>query len=124
MTNRFLFALIVLSSFVEATFPAGAIPVPFAILAIQSTDASGAFILVRKGKGMVTGRNALSGTVAMKSMGSPAIADISWHARVQRKSGGWETIQGPEAATKTSSMAKTDLWCRCSWDLRCAHVCV
>jgi len=51
MTNRFLFALIVLSSFVEATFPAGAIPVPFAILAIQSTDASGAFILVRKGKG-------------------------------------------------------------------------
>jgi len=34
MTNRFLFALIVLSSFVEATFPAGAIPVPFAILAI------------------------------------------------------------------------------------------
>src|SRR3981081_1795391 len=51
MTNRFLFALIVLSSFVEATFPAGAIPVPFAILGIQSTDASGAFILVRKGKG-------------------------------------------------------------------------
>jgi hypothetical protein len=51
MTNRFLFALIVLSSFVEATFPAGAIPVPFAVLAIQSTDASGAFILVRKGKG-------------------------------------------------------------------------
>ena len=51
MTNRFLFALIVLSSFAEATLPAGALPVPFAILAIQSTDASGAFILVRKGKG-------------------------------------------------------------------------
>ena len=30
---------------------AGALPVPFATLAIRSTDASGAFILVRKGKG-------------------------------------------------------------------------
>jgi|SRR4030088_2434966 hypothetical protein len=51
MTNRFLFALVVLSSFLEATFPAGALPVPVATLAIRSTDASGAFILVRKGKG-------------------------------------------------------------------------
>jgi hypothetical protein len=51
MTNRFLFALIVLSSFAEATFPAYALPVPFATLAKRSTDASGAFILVKKGKG-------------------------------------------------------------------------
>jgi hypothetical protein len=51
MTNRFLFALIVLSSFVETTVPAGAIPVPVAILAIQATNATGSFILVRKGKG-------------------------------------------------------------------------
>jgi hypothetical protein len=51
MTNRFLFALVVLSSFLEVTFPAGALPVPVATLAIQSTDATGAFILVKKGKG-------------------------------------------------------------------------
>jgi len=51
MTNWFLFALMVLSSFAEATFPAGALTVPVATLAIQSTDASGAFILVKKGKG-------------------------------------------------------------------------
>ena len=50
MTNRFLLALTVLSSFVD-TFPAGAIPVSLAIPAMQSTDVSGAFILVRKGKG-------------------------------------------------------------------------
>jgi hypothetical protein len=51
MMNRLLFALIVLASCAEATFPAAALPVPFATLAIRSTDASGAFILVRKGKG-------------------------------------------------------------------------
>jgi len=51
MTNRFLFALIVLFSFAEATLTAGALPFPAAILGLQSTDASGAFILVRKGKG-------------------------------------------------------------------------
>ena len=51
MTNRFLFALVVLPSFLEVTFPAGALPVPVATLAIQSTDATGAFILVKKGKG-------------------------------------------------------------------------
>jgi hypothetical protein len=51
MMNRFLFALVVLSSFLKATFPAGALPIPVGTLAIWSTDASGAFILVRKGKG-------------------------------------------------------------------------
>ena len=73
---------------------------------------------------MVTGRNALSGTVTMKSMGSPAIADICMACAGSTEIKGSETIQGPEAATKTSPMAKTDLWCRCSWDLRCAQVCV
>jgi len=57
----------------------------------------------------------LSGTVAMKSMGSPAIADICMACEGSTEIKGSETIQGPEAATKTSSMAKTDLWCRCSW---------
>ena len=51
MTNRFLFALIVLFSFAEATPPAGAFPVAATLLDMQSTDASDAFILVRKGKG-------------------------------------------------------------------------
>ena len=51
MTNRFLFALIVLFSFAEATPPAGAFPVAAPLLDMQSTDTSGAFILVRKGKG-------------------------------------------------------------------------
>lgn len=51
MTNRFLLVLIVLSSSVGATFPAGAMPVSLAIPAMRSADASGAFILVKKGKG-------------------------------------------------------------------------
>src|SRR3981189_2142735 len=52
MTNRFLFALIVLFSFAEATTPpAGAFPVAATLLDMKSTDTSGAFILVRKGKG-------------------------------------------------------------------------
>jgi hypothetical protein len=51
MTNRFLVALIVLFSFAEATTPAGALPVPATALDMRSTDTSGAFILVRKGKG-------------------------------------------------------------------------
>ena len=50
MTNLFLVALIVLFS-IEATPPAGALPVPATALDMQSTDASGAFILVKKGKG-------------------------------------------------------------------------
>jgi hypothetical protein len=51
VTNRFLFvalvvvALVVFSSLLEVTFPAGALPVPVAILAIQSTGAADAFIL-------------------------------------------------------------------------------
>src|SRR3982074_2808394 len=51
MTNRFLVALIVLFSLAEATPPAGALPVPATALDMRSTDTSGAFILVRKGKG-------------------------------------------------------------------------
>jgi hypothetical protein len=51
MTNLFLFILVVLSSFLELTFPARALPAPVPALAIQSTGAAGAFILVKKGKG-------------------------------------------------------------------------
>jgi hypothetical protein len=51
MTNPFLLALIVLFSFAEATLTAGALALPAAILDLRSTDASGPFILVRKGKG-------------------------------------------------------------------------
>jgi hypothetical protein len=51
MANRFLVALIVLFSFAEAMRPAGALPVPAPTRDMLSTDASGAFILVRKGKG-------------------------------------------------------------------------
>lgn len=51
MTNHFLFALIVWSSFGNSTIAAGAIPLPVAVLAIQATNATGAFILVRKDKG-------------------------------------------------------------------------
>ena len=49
-TNRSLFTLVVLSSFLEVTFPAGALPVPIVTLAIQSTDATG-FHSCKKGKG-------------------------------------------------------------------------
>jgi hypothetical protein len=51
MTNPLLFTLIVLFWFTEATLTAGAFAVPAAILDLRSTDASSAFILVRKGKG-------------------------------------------------------------------------
>jgi hypothetical protein len=51
MTKRFLFALIVLFSFAKATPPAGAFPVAATLLEMPSADSSGAFILVRKGKG-------------------------------------------------------------------------
>lgn len=51
MTNRFLFASIVLFLFAGATLPAEAFPVPATTLDMRSTDASAAFILVRKGKG-------------------------------------------------------------------------
>jgi hypothetical protein len=51
MTNRFLFISMVLCWFAEATFPAGALQVPVIPLVSQSTDASGAFVLVKKGKG-------------------------------------------------------------------------
>ena len=49
--NRFVFALIALFSFAEATLPARALSVPATIPNLLPTDASGAFILVRKGKG-------------------------------------------------------------------------
>jgi hypothetical protein len=49
MTIRCLFALVALSSFLGATFPASALPV--ATAGLWSMDAAGAFILVRKGKG-------------------------------------------------------------------------
>ena len=51
MTNRFLFASIVLFSFAGVMPPGEAIPAPATTLGMRSTDASGAFILVRKGKG-------------------------------------------------------------------------
>src|SRR3977135_1648282 len=51
MSNRFLIAAVVLSSFVGTPLPAGAFPGPVVTLAIPSTDASGPFILVKKGKG-------------------------------------------------------------------------
>jgi hypothetical protein len=51
MTNRFLVVMIVLLSFAEATPPAGALPIPATTLDMHSADTSGAFILVRKGKG-------------------------------------------------------------------------
>jgi hypothetical protein len=51
MTNRFLFALMVLLSFVGPPRPAAALPVAATIFHMQSPDTSGAFILVRKGKG-------------------------------------------------------------------------
>jgi hypothetical protein len=52
MTNRFLFALLILFSSVEATVPARALPFPAAILDMQSSDASSAAVIpVRKGKG-------------------------------------------------------------------------
>jgi hypothetical protein len=51
MTNRVLLVLIVLFSLAEAMPSAGAFPGPVVIPDMLSTDASGAVILVRKGKG-------------------------------------------------------------------------
>jgi hypothetical protein len=51
MTNRFLFALVVLLSLTEATAPARAFPVATTLLDMQSTDTFDALILVKKGKG-------------------------------------------------------------------------
>jgi hypothetical protein len=51
MTIRFLIASVVVLFFAETILPAAALPVPFAGLAIPSTDTSDAFILVKKGKG-------------------------------------------------------------------------
>jgi hypothetical protein len=48
---HFLSFLIVLFSLAEATLPARALSVPALTLDVRSTDAAGAFILVRKGKG-------------------------------------------------------------------------
>ena len=48
---RFLSSLIVLFSLAEATLPACALSIPALTLDVRSTDAAGAFILVRKGKG-------------------------------------------------------------------------
>jgi hypothetical protein len=48
---RFLSSLIVLFSLAETTLPARALSVPALSLNGRSTDTSGAFILVRKGKG-------------------------------------------------------------------------
>jgi len=110
MTNRFLFALIVLFSFAEAAPPAGAFPVAATLLNMQSTDTSGAFILVRKGKGMATVRNASSGTIAMKPTAFPAIADIRMACAASTAIKGSAITQASEAATKTSPMAKTDSW--------------
>src|SRR5713101_3872558 len=108
MTNRFLFALIILFSFAEATPPAGAFPVAATLLDMQSTDTSGAFILVRKGKGHGDGRNASRGTIAMKPTAFPAIADIRMACAGSTAIKGSATTQDSEAATKTSPMAKTD----------------
>jgi hypothetical protein len=51
MTNRFLFALMVLLSQAEATVPAGAFSVASKLFDVQPTDDSGAIIQVKKGKG-------------------------------------------------------------------------
>lgn len=51
MTNRFLVALMVLFSIAEATPSAGALLVRATVLDMPPADTSGAFILVRKGKG-------------------------------------------------------------------------
>jgi len=71
---------------------------------------------------MVTGRNASSGTVAMKPTGFPAFADIRMAYAASTAIKGQAITQAPEAATKTSPMAKTDPWW--TWDLRCAHGCI
>ena len=48
---RFLSSLIVVFSLAEATLPACALSIPALTLDVRSTDAAGALILVKKGKG-------------------------------------------------------------------------
>jgi hypothetical protein len=57
--------LIVLFSLAEATLPAQALSIRALTLDVRSTDAAGAFILVRKGKGHGDGTKASSGTAAI-----------------------------------------------------------
>jgi hypothetical protein len=96
-----------LFSFAEATPPAGAFPVAATLLDMQSTDTSGAFILVKKGKVV---RNASSGTIAMKPTAFPAIAGIRMACAASTAIKGSAITQASEAATETSPMAKTDPW--------------
>src|SRR3977135_205423 len=74
MTIRCLFALVALSSFLGATFPASALPV--ATAGLWSMDAAGAFILVRKGKGHGDREERFERTVATAPTGSPVFMNI------------------------------------------------
>jgi hypothetical protein len=108
MTNRFLFALIVLLSLAEATVPAGAFPVATKLLDMQSTDTSGAFIRVKKARDMATERNASSGTIATEPTAFHVIANI--HTACAATTAIKGSTQALVVATKTSPMAKTELW--------------
>jgi len=106
MTNRFLFALILLFSLTEATVPAGAFPVATKLLNVQSTDTSGPFIQVKKGKGHGGGEERC-GTIATEPTAFPIITDIrTAYAATTAIKGSTQAL----VATKTSLMAKTELW--------------
>jgi hypothetical protein len=57
---------------------------------------------------MVTGRNASSGSVAMKATAFPAFTDIRMACAASTAIKGSAIIQALEAATKTNPMAKTE----------------
>ncbi len=110
MTNRFLFASIVLFSFAEAPPPAGGFPVAAPLLDMQSTDTSGVFILVKKGKGHGDGEERFERYHRHEATAFPAIADIRMACAASTAFKGLAITQALEAATKTSPMAKTDPW--------------
>src|SRR3982074_943181 len=101
MTIRFLMSSVVVLFFAGATLPAAALPVPFAGLAIPSTDTSDAFILVKKARGTGTAMNTSSGTFAITPTGFTAITHIHTAGAALTAIRASATIGAPEAATGT-----------------------
>src|SRR3979411_3522992 len=64
--------------------------------------------LSEKARGMVTGRNASSGTVATAPTGSPVFMNIRMACAGSTAIKGSATTPASEAVTKTSPMVKTD----------------
>ena len=103
-----LSALIVLFSFAEATLPAWTLSVPAVTLDVRSTDASGAFVLIRKGKGHGDRDERFERHHRNQPTRLPATARIRMACAPSTAIKGSVITQASEAATETSPMAKSN----------------